>query len=379
EKTIIKIDRELFQLVKDFELLSHVNPINIESEKQKFFDSRCTENPEFVYKPINIDPFDLKRKLHRLEVEKIQDISIQSLYESAINAYVDKVDILGSLGTERFLYSSLRYFGEPNQEDLTNAKYLIHLPDVSQDDNYPERIMDVQDAKRMFKEAFDDYGFKGKIEVSKNLVASAMVINNKKKVMLKKGAKFTPKGLRFLVHHEIGVHMVTTMNSNLQPLKVFNLGLPVNTRTQEGLAVLAEYLSGNITMERLRELGLRVIAVNMLAKGFDFKKTFRRLVNDYNVDVNDAFYMTTRIYRGGGFTKDHLYLKGFRDMYQFWSAGRDLKPLLIGKTSLDHYETIHEMIERGILNAPTYVTRPFENPMTRQNDPTFDYIVKGIK
>ncbi|NQX92947.1 MAG: DUF1704 domain-containing protein, partial [Flavobacteriales bacterium] len=211
EKTIIKIDRELFQLVKDFELLYHVNPVNIEAEKQRFFDSRCTENPEFVYRPINIDPFDLKRKLHRLEVEKIQDISIQSLYESAINAYVDKVDILGSLGTDRFLYSSLRYFGEPNQEDLTNAKYLIHLPDVNNEDNYPERIMDIQDAKAMFKQAFDDYGFTGKIEVSKNLAASAMVINNKKKVMLKKGAKFTPKGLRFLVHHEIGVHMVTTM------------------------------------------------------------------------------------------------------------------------------------------------------------------------
>lgn len=379
EKTILKIDREFFRLVKDFELLSYVNPINVESEKKKFFDSRCTENPEFIYNPINVDAFDLKRKLHRLEVEKIRDISIQSLYEGAINAFVDKVDLLASLGTSRFLYNSLRYFGEPSEQDLANANYLLHLPSPEQDTKDPEKIMDVNDAKKMFKEAFDFYGFTGKIEVSKNIVASAMVLNQKKKVILKKGARFTPRGLRYLVHHEIGVHMVTTMNSSEQPLKVFNLGLPVNTRTQEGLAVMAEYLSGNIMMKRLRELGLRVIAVNMMTRGFDFKKTFRRLVNDYRVDLEDAFYMTTRIYRGGGFTKDHLYLKGFRDMLEFRKSGKDIGPLLIGKVSEDYYGTINEMIERGILNPPKYMTQPFVNPQLDQNHELFEYIVSGLK
>ncbi len=97
-----------------------------------------------------------------------------------------------------------------------------------------------------------------------------------------------------MVHHEIGVHMVTTMNSNIQPLKIFNLGLPVNTKTQEGLAVLAEFLSGNIMMSRLRELGLRVLASDMMINGADFKKTFRFLVNEHKLDVESAFYMTTR-------------------------------------------------------------------------------------
>lgn len=379
EKTILKIDRELFHLVKDFELLNYVNPINVAQEKKKFFDSKCTENPEFVYRPINVDAFDLKRRLHRLDVHNIQDVNIQGLYEGAINAYVDRVDMLSTLGSSRFMYNSLRYFGEPNETDIANAKFLIHLPEVSEEEKSPQRMLNVQDAVEMFKASFDDYGFQGKIEISKNMVASAMVLNQKKKVVLKKGATFSPKELRFLVHHEIGVHMVTTMNSNDQPLKIFNLGLPVNTLTQEGLAVLAEYLSGNITLKRLKELGLRVIAANMLVKGFDFKKTFRRLVNDYKVDVDDAFYVTTRIYRGGGFTKDFLYLRGFRDIYQFWKSGKDLGPLLIGKTSLEYYDTITEMIERGILNPPKYITKPFENPQTHLNNPIFDYIVSGIR
>ena len=49
-------------------------------------------------------------------------------------------------------------------------------------------------------------------------------------------AKFTRGQISALVEHEIGVHMVTTVNSNARKsLHLFNLGLPVNTMTQEGL------------------------------------------------------------------------------------------------------------------------------------------------
>lgn len=377
DKELLKIDRELFRLVKDFELLKFVNPINVEEEKRKFFESKCTENPDFRYKPININAFEMKRKLHRLEVERINDVNIQHMYESVINSYVDKIDLLASLGTDRFLYNSLRYFGEPNQQDINNANYLLHLPEI-EDESLREPQLHAKDAVQMFRESFKQYGFEGKIELSKDLVADAMVLNQQRKVLIKKTAKFRPKELRFLVHHEIGVHMVTTMNSIKQPLKIFSAGLPINTLTQEGLAVLSEYLSGNTTLKRLKELGLRVIALEMLVKGADFKKTYRHLVNERQMDVEEAFYLVTRAYRGGGFTKDYLYLRGFRDVYKFWKDGNDLSPLLIGKTSLEFYHIIAEMIDRGLLHKPTYITEPFKNPQTDKNDPIFDYIIKGI-
>lgn len=377
QQSILEIDASLYEALEGFELLSAINPTNVEKEKKRFFDSRCTVNPEFTYKPIEFDPFQLKRRLHRLEVEKISDVHIQRLYESVINAYSDKIDLLASLGSSKFLYSSLRYFGEPSEQDLKNAWFLQHLPEV--EDAIAEPTLGIDDAVNLFKESFEEYGFKGKIEVTRNIVSDAMVVNHQRKVLLKKGATFRPKELRFLVHHEIGVHMVTTMNSGLQPLKVFNLGLPVNTMTQEGLAVLSEYLSGNMTLHRLKELGQRVIATDMMVKGADFKKTYRRMVNDLEMDVNEAFYLTTRIFRGGGFTKDHLYLRGLREMYRFWQEGNDLRPLLIGKTSLDSYGTILEMLERGILVAPKWVTKAFEQPQTHLNNPIYDYIIRGIR
>ena len=377
QKAILEIDASLYDALQGFELLSAINPTNVEKEKKRFFDSRCTVNPEFTYKPIEVDPFQLKRRLHRLEVEKISDVHIQRLYESVINAYSDKIDLLASLGSSKFLYSSLRYFGEPSEQDLKNAWFLQHLPEV--ENTIAEPTLGVPDAVELFKQSFEEYGFKGKIEVTRNIVSDAMVVNHQRKVLLKKGATFRPKELRFLVHHEIGVHMVTTMNSGLQPLKVFNLGLPVNTMTQEGLAVLSEYLSGNMTLHRLKELGQRVIATDMMVKGADFKKTYRRMVNDLGMDVNEAFYLTTRIFRGGGFTKDHLYLRGLREMYRFWQEGNDLRPLLIGKTSLDSYGTILEMLERGILVAPKWITKAFDKPETHLNNPIYDYIIRGIR
>ena len=56
-----------------------------------------------------------------------------------------------------------------------------------------------------------------------------------------------------------------------------------------------------------------------------------------------------------------------------------MRPLLIGKCSIEFYDTLQEMMHRGILNAPTYLPIPYTNPSTELNHPVFDYIVKGIR
>ena len=371
------IDAKLFGLVRDFELLNYVNPTNAPQQKRRFFESRGTVQPDFTYRPIKISPTDMKRQLLRLEVERIHDPLIRRLYEDAIEAYLDKVDLLASLGTSAFKYNSLRYYGQPSDQDLANARFLLHLPEV--ETFHPVKRMSVADAKQAFKEGMDAYGFKGKVQVSTRIVADAMVVNAEQKVLIRKGATFRPKELRYLVHHEIGVHMVTTMNARLQPLKLLRIGTAMSTKTQEGLAVLAEYLSGNTTLRRLKELAARVVAVDMMVRGADFVETYRHLTTQVHMKPDDAWTLTTRVYRGGGFTKDHLYLQGFREVVTLWKSGADLSPLLIGKTSMAHYESLSELIQRGVLDAPTYRTMPIMVPQVEKNDPIFEYIVKGIQ
>ena len=58
-----KLDKALFRLVKNFELLNYVNPVNLESEKTKFFKGKFNYNPEYRYKPLTIDPHIFKAKM----------------------------------------------------------------------------------------------------------------------------------------------------------------------------------------------------------------------------------------------------------------------------------------------------------------------------
>ena len=206
-----------------------------------------------------------------------------------------------------------------------------------------------------------------------------MVLNAKKTILFRPDAKFTRSQINALIEHEIGVHMVTTMNSNVQKLNIFNLGLPVNTMTQEGLAILSEYLSGNISMKRLKKLAYRVIVVDMMCNGADFIECFNFLVNGHNLDKDDAFSVVTRIFRGGGFTKDYLYLSGFVKILRFWNNDNNLEPLLIGKTSIDFYHTINEMIEREMIQTPIYTTHSFTKPKQGHNHSIYNYILEGLK
>lgn len=378
DSSILEVDKGMHRLLKTFELLAFVNPINSSAEKKKFFKSKYSEPPKFKYSPIKINPYELKQELHSLRVQDISDVTIRHLYESVINSYFDKIDLLASLNTPKFLYNSLRYFGRPSKNDIKNAQYFLHLPEIAGE---PKRApsLGITEAIQTFKESLANYGFESKIELSNKVISQVMVLNAKKTIQFRPDAKFSRTEINALVEHEIGVHMVTTMNSSQQKLQIFNLGLPVNTMTQEGVAILAEYLSGNITMKRLKKLAYRVIVVDMMCRGADFIECFHFLTSNHNMDENDAYSMVTRIFRGGGFTKDYLYLTGFVKILRFWESGNNIEPLLVGKTSINFYNTIEEMIERDMIKSPQFITQSFVEPKTGNNDEIYEYILSGLK
>ena len=378
DKGILTVDKELYKITKNFELLGYVNPINNTSETKRFFRNKYIEPPKFKYTPIRINPYELKQQLSKIPIEQISDVSIKSLYESVINSFFDKIDLISSIGSPKFMYNSLRYFGRPSKKDIENAKYLLYLPDIAGE---PKRAptLGIEQAIPSFKEALESYGFEAKIDISKKVISKVMVLSSKKTIQFRPDAKFTRTDINALIEHEIGVHMVTTMNSNAHKLKVFNLGLPVNTMTQEGLAILSEYLSGNITMKRLKKLAYRVLVVDMMCSGANFMECFNFLHNNYIEDANEAFIIVTRIFRGGGFTKDYLYLSGFVKILRFWENDNNLNPLLVGKTSISFYNIIEEMIQREMILAPKYIAKSFSNPKVENNSEVYEYILSGLQ
>ncbi len=375
DKNLIKIDKQLFNIAKNFEIISLINPVNLDHERKKFLQSKFKKNPNFIYNQLAVNPFEFKRKLYNIPVEKISDISLRMLYQDVIDSYSDKIDIITSIGTEKSLYNSLRYFGEPDVTDIKNAEYILHSSQSI--DEQEEMILNSNDVYHYFKNVINTYQFDCKLEISKKIISKVLNLNHKKTLYIRKDAFFSEKSLRALAEHEIGVHMLTTINSRLQPLHIFRLGTPLNTHAQEGLAILSEYLSGNISVNRLQILALRVLTIEKMLKGFDFIQTFEFLMDTGSLNETQAFYMTARIYRGGGFTKDHLYLKGFKDILKYYHDGNDIMPLLIGKTSLKYQPVINEMIERKIFLPPKYKTRSFVKP--EKPNPIVKYILDSLK
>ena len=71
-KALLEIDKNIDKLVKQIELLSYVNPINIEEEKARFFSSKYLTDPVFKYPTINFDKFKLHRQLFTQSLESIE-------------------------------------------------------------------------------------------------------------------------------------------------------------------------------------------------------------------------------------------------------------------------------------------------------------------
>ncbi len=371
-KETIALDRKLYSLCRNIETLNFINPVNIARERSKFLKGKGQQSPEFCYQQININPFKFKEQLYKLPVDEIDDAGIAQLYRHVISNLTSKVDLIASIGTNEFIYNSLRYYGEPSQTDIANARFLLHLKSESAQDG---ELLSADQAITYFKEQAAVWGLKCRIEKSAKLVAKAMVNNEKTLLLINKDAHFNHKEIKAFAFHELGIHMLTTINAKKHPLRVFSIGLSGNTYTQEGLAIYSEFCSGSLTLERLQIIALRVIAVSYMLEHNDFVRTYHALLNEFNLTDEHAFTLTTRVYRGGGFTKDHLYLKGFRDILQLAKQG-SIDNLLVGKVGLLDFDITNELVDRELIMPPNPL---FDLTYKSSGDAILDFVVNSLK
>jgi uncharacterized protein (TIGR02421 family) len=370
---LIEFDSEFYNITKTINILNAVNPTNFDQQKRTFFDSHFSIEPEFTYEGSKLDVFATKRRLLNLPLEKVVDEDLTNIYSDTIDSYLDKVDQFNSIGTHDFIYDSLRYFGEPTQKDIGNAKFILHLPGNLNEEN--EEILAFEEIKKILIQFAENNNLPYNLRIEENMIANALVSGNT--IKLNKNAKLSVSDTNALAHHEMGVHLVTTLNARQQPLRILEIGNPLNTMTQEGLAILSEYLSDNLTIKRLKILALRVVAVQSMIKEKSFRKSFSLLKEEYGASNDIAFSVCSRIYRGGGFVKDYLYMQGFHKMLNAYENEPNFNLLFAGKTSVDYLPQISRLIDRGILHKPQYVSNIFQNPTSLSE--IKQYIAHAIK
>ncbi len=188
--------------------------------------------------------------------------------------------------------------------------------------------------------------------------------------MLSNGDLCIDSGLRVprervepLIQHEVGTHILTFQNGKAQPLKLFCNGVPGYEAMQEGLAVLAEFLAGGLTRTRLRLIAARAVGVHEMIAGRPFANTYALLHEEHGYSPRQAFTIAMRIYRGGGLTKDAVYLcGGLINLLKYLSGDHDLEELYIGKIREDYIPVVQELIHRHILEPPPLRPRYIVDP-----------------
>jgi uncharacterized protein (TIGR02421 family) len=285
--------------------------------------------------------------------------------------------MLGAIGTPAFTEWSIRLYGKPDDlyrtqsfNALDAANYFLEKTDELIGGRIvPPTIADIpaEVFAEQLQAAIDAFFDDDRVDVVLDPDLPSKAIAGSKRVRLRSGAMFSKIDLDQLLQHEALVHAATKLNGNRQPnMQVLSLGAPRTTRTQEGMAVLAELMTLSLDLTRLRRIALRVHAIAKALDGADFIEIFESLL-EKGLSEEEAYRSTVRLFRGGDvrgrtvFTKDTVYLKGMIEVYAFlMTCMRENRPefaswLFAGRLTLGDVIEIAPHFETGYLIGPHYV------------------------
>lgn len=301
--------------------------------------------------------------------------------ESWLTRVADSIEggarLLAAIGTPAFLEESRRLFGAPTdplRDESSNALEmarsfhrvlddLAHVDLGAPPDAY---VLAEALAEQMTAAVLEHFGEEApSVEIAERLSANALA--GAGRIRIRRGARFTDRDVVQLINHEAYVHVGTSLNGLAQEdLPILAAGHAGTTRTQEGLAVFAEFVSGSIELDRLRRLADRVVAIQMAIDGADFIEVYRFFLKQTR-DQDQSFENARRIYRGGvlsggaPFTKDGVYLDGLLRVHSFLrsivTSGRTdcLRLLFCGKLDIEDMPALVELAAAGLCRAPRFL------------------------
>lgn len=355
------VDQQLSEVSQAFDFVLQTVPLNTASAWEEFSESAYSATPKFYYRPLPYDPGELKRRLFEIPMDRIEDVTLIELFEQKQDHLDRQLTALKNIDSRSFFYDSLQLYGTPDAELLHLAhQVLSRTANAIRRGDWPRESIGAAEIVAAARDQIDAYrqvspAFVASVELRNDLASGLMVA--KDRLLVSQTASVARNTLEPLLHHEVGTHLLTYVNGKQQPFQQLYAGLAGYEELQEGLAVLAECLAGGLTVARLRTLACRVLAVQSLVEGESFLSTFRLLHDEHGQPPRSAFMTSLRVFRGGGLTKDTIYLRGLRELAAYLRAGHDLEPLYVGKIALEHVPLVQELRRRGIVHPPAVLPR----------------------
>ncbi|MFQ5621684.1 MAG: tyrosine/phenylalanine carboxypeptidase domain-containing protein [Candidatus Nanoarchaeia archaeon] len=342
------IDSVLFDCQNKANPGKYLTPVNGSEVWHEFKKSRNVL--PFKYEKLSYDPKEVEEVLKGLEVPEgpLEDVYKRKIEELLIfNEMIAKRD-----DPKEVRRLSKESFGSPDKELVSIAETILGEPTTEVPKG--ETAEQVHDAmrKELDKLGLTDWT----VVYSPKYITT--VTTTEKKIAVCEDKKFGIGDCERLCVHEVNVHVLRSANGAKQPFGIFGLGCPGYKDTEEGLAAYCEELTETGTTIGLRKYAARAMAVHMMETGLSLQDTYEEL-KQYKAfegaKAGDVWGICVRVYRSGGFFKDHLYLKGYLDVKRFHEGGGDLSLLWIGKIGLNDLPLVNELITSGDLERPAVV------------------------
>ncbi len=353
-KAVWNVDQQLAEVSNAFDYLLQLTPVNSNDAWNEFRRSKMQQIPEFHYRPLPMDPGLLKRKLFNIPMERVEDPALHELFQEKQSELERKITMLEDRDTPRFLHGSMQLFGDVEDDLLELAKDLLKRLGSGRKRDSSRGELSAEEFAQRVRQEIDHYR-----QTCPDFTAKARVVGDVAGLIVSRGSLLIARNstipvarVEALLAHEVGTHLLTYFNGRAQPFRQLYSGLAGYEELQEGLAVLSEYLVGGLSRSRMKQLAARVVAARMLIDGASFIDTYRVLDDDHGFTQRPAFNITMRIYRGGGLTKDIVYLRGLRRILKYVQRGGQLDPMLVGKMAVEHIPIIKELQFRKVLKPP---------------------------
>ena len=344
---------------------------------ERFFAAGEKELPQIAYPKMSAAPVHEVLAAARALIDG--DGPVQNWLRRIADVIAISADMLQALGTKEFHRLSVRLYGSPDTDlldcDVTPLDLAQQLDQVLSSFASVELNLNV---KGEIKTNAVDLGARmdgilqrhfgasaPKIEIVDHLSANALA--GARYIRLRRDAVFSDRDLAQLVQHEAFVHIATSLNGGAQSaFPILGAGHAGTTRTQEGLAVFAEIISGAMDPSRLLRLADRVLAIKMAQEGANFIELYRYF-RDRTKDKGSAFDNARRVVRGGmveggaPFTKDSVYLEGLVRVHNFLRIAVQetrvdtIRLLFAGKMDIEDMPAITTLAAHGLCVFPQFL------------------------
>jgi len=353
-----EVDAALVRIDRSAEFLRLVTPINTEQAWDDFDRSNFEREPRFILPPIGASQREALAALDAIPVADVAHAGLQRIFGDHRKQLHRKLRMLESRNTSAFVAGSLEVFGGADPGLLHTAERVLERV-AAPSRRAPDEFVTANAFARIARQELAHYGtrypeFPSEVEIDPN--GSGLVVSDGR-LRVGAGARISRSRVEALLAHEIGTHVVTYVNGKSQPIQLLSSGLAGYEELQEGLASFAEYLVGGLKADRMRQLAARAVAVHLMIEGAGFIDIFQRLYATLAFPPREAFLISMRVLRGGGLSKDAIYLRGLSRLLSYLREEGNFEELLLGKYALDQHPSIRQLRDEGVLHGAVVLPR----------------------